>query len=79
MLNIVQEHGSKPQSSSQMTDVMKCPNRKICLTPLQYNLDKPETLNAQTWLFLRENENKKFQQFVHLKCKLHDLYINLKY
>ena len=45
-------------------------NRKICVTLLWYNVDKPESSYAEVRLFARKKEYEKFQQVVYLKYKL---------
>ena len=45
-------------------------NRKVCVTLLRYNVDKPESSYAQVRLFARDKENEKFQQVVYVKYKL---------
>ena len=40
--------------------------RKICVTLLRYNVDKPESSYAQTRFFARKKEDEKFQQVVYV-------------
>ena len=47
-------------------------NRKICVTLLQYNVDKPESSYAQVRLFERKKEDEKFQQVVYVNYKLEE-------
>ena len=47
-------------------------NRKICVTLLRYNVDKPESSYAQVRLFARKKEDEKIQQVVYVKYKLED-------
>ena len=56
----------------KVVDVVDRANRKICVTLLRYNRDKPATSLAQVRLFARKIEDEKFQQIVHMKCKLED-------
>ena len=51
-------------------DVVDRANRKICVTLLRYNVDKPESSYAQVRLFARRKEDEKFQQIVFVKYKL---------
>ena len=51
-------------------------NRKMCVTLLRYNVDKPENSYAQVRLFARKNHDEKFQQIVFVNYKLEE-FINL--
>ena len=42
-------------------DVVDRANRKICVTVLRYNVDKPESSYAQVQLFARKREDEKVQ------------------
>ena len=48
----------------KVVDVVDRANRKIFVTLLRYNVDKPESSYAQVRLFEREKEDEKFQQVV---------------
>ena len=54
----------------KLVDVVDRANRKICVTPLRYNVDKPENSYAQVPLFARKKEDQKFQQVVYVNHKL---------
>ena len=54
----------------KVVDVVDRANRKICVTLLRYNVDKPVSSYAQVRLFARKNEDKKFQQAVYVNHKL---------
>ena len=54
-------------------DVVDCPNRKICVTLLRYNVDNPQTSYAQVRLFGRKMEEQKFQQIVYVNFKLEEI------
>ena len=54
----------------KVVDVVDRANRKICVTLLRYNVDKPENSYAQVRLFARKKEDEKFQQVVYLNYKL---------
>ena len=54
----------------KVVNVVDRANRKICVTLLRYNLDKPESSSAQVRLFARKKADEKFQQSVNLKYKL---------
>ena len=45
-------------------DIVDGANRKIRVTPLRYNVDKPESSYAQVRLLARKKRDEKFQQFV---------------
>ena len=57
----------------KVVDVLDRANRKICVTLPRYNVDKPESSQAQVRLFARKNEDEKFQQIVHVKYKLEEI------
>ena len=48
----------------KVVDVVERANGKICVTPLRYNVDKPESSYAQVRLFARMKEDENFQQVV---------------
>ena len=50
----------------QVTDVVDCPNRRICVTLLRSKADNPETSYAQVCLFERKREEEKFQQILYV-------------
>ena len=50
----------------KVIDVVDSPNRRICVTPLRYKADNPETSDAQVRLFGRKKEEEKFQQIVYV-------------
>ena len=56
----------------KVVDVVDRINRKICLTLLRYNVDKPESSYAQVRLFARKKEDEKFQQVVYVNYKLEE-------
>ena len=49
----------------KVVDLVCRGNRKICVTLLRYNVDKPESCYAQVQLFARKKEEEKFQQVVY--------------
>ena len=63
----------QPKLAHKVVDVVDRANRKICVTLLQYNVDKPESSYAQTRLFARKKEDEKFQQVVYVNYKLEEL------
>ena len=47
-------------------------NRKICVTLLRYNVDKPESSYAQVRLIARNKEDEKVQQVVYVNFTLEE-------
>ena len=56
----------------KVVDVVVRANRKICVTLLRYNVDKPECSYTQVQLFATKKEDEKFQQVVYVKYKLEE-------
>ena len=56
----------------KVVDVVDRTNRKICVTLLRYNVDKPESSYAQVRLFARKKEDEKIQQVVYVNYKLEE-------
>ena len=54
----------------KVVDVVDRANRKICVTLLRYNVDKPESSYAQVRLLARKKEDDMFQQVVYVNYKL---------
>ena len=54
----------------KVTDVVDCPNRRICVTLLRHKVDNPDTSYAQVRLFGRKKEEEKFHQIVYVNYKL---------
>ena len=57
----------------RVVDVVDRSNRKICVTLLRYNNDKPESFYAQVRIFARKKEDEKFQQVVYVNCKIKEI------
>ena len=57
----------------KVVDVVDRATRKICVTLLRYNVDKPESSFAQVRLFARKKEDEKFQQVVYVKYKFKEI------
>ena len=53
----------------KVVDVVDRANRKICVTLLLYNVDKPESFYAHVQKFARKKEDEKFQQVVNYKLE----------
>ena len=56
----------------KVVDVVDRANRKICVTLLRYNVDKPESSYAQGRIFARKKEDEKFEQVVYVNYKLEE-------
>ena len=56
----------------KIVDIVDRANRKIYVTLLRYNVDKPERSFAQVRLFARKKEDEKFQQVDYVKHKLEE-------
>ena len=63
----------KLKLAHKVVDVLDGANRKICVTLLRYNVDKPESSYAQVQLFARKKEDEKFQQVVYVNYKFEEL------
>ena len=57
----------------KVVDVVERANRKIWVTLLRYNVDKPESSYAQLRLFGRKKEDEKFQKVVYVNYKLEEI------
>ena len=56
----------------KVVDVVDRANRKICVTLLRYNVDKPESSYAQVRLFAGKKEDERFQQVVYVNYKFEE-------
>ena len=56
-----------------VVDVVDRANRKICVTLVRYNVDKPGSSYAQVRLFSRKKEEEKFKQVVYVNYKLEEV------
>ena len=56
----------------KVVDVVDRAKRKICVTLLRYNVDKPESSYAQVRLFARKKEDEKFHQVVYVNYKFEE-------
>ena len=56
----------------KVVDIVDRANRKICVSLLRYNVDKPESCYAQVRLFARNKEDEKFQKVVYVNHKLEE-------
>ena len=58
----------------KVVDVLDRANRKICVTLLRYNVDKPESSYAQVRIIARKKEDEKFQQVFYVIYKLEEFF-----
>ena len=58
--------------TDEVAEEVDSANRKICVTLLRYNVDRPESPYAQSRFFARKIEDEKFQQVVYTNYKLED-------
>ena len=58
--------------AQKLVDVVDRANRKICVTLLRYNVDKPESSYTQIQLFVRKKEDENFQQVIYVNTKLEE-------
>ena len=54
----------------KLVEVVDRSHKKICLTMLRYNVEKPETSYVQVRLFGRRKDEEKFNQIVYVNYKL---------
>ena len=57
----------------KVVDVVDRTNRKICVTLLRYNVEKPESSFAHVRFLARKKEDEKLQQVVYVNYKLEEL------
>ena len=58
----------------KFVEVVDWPHRKICVTMLRYNVEKPEISYVQVRLFGRRKDEEKFNQVVHVNYKLDEFF-----
>ena len=56
----------------KVLEVVDRSHRKICVTMLRNNVEKPETSYVQARLFRRRKDEEKFNQIVYVKYKLYE-------
>ena len=56
----------------KVVEVGDRPHRRICMTMLRYNVEKPETSHVQFRLFGRRKDEEKFNQIVYVNYKLEE-------
>ena len=57
----------------KFVEVVDRPHRKICVTMLRYNVEKPETSYVQVRLFGRRKDEEKFNQIVYVNYNFEEL------
>ena len=57
----------------KVIDVLVRANRKICVTLLRYNVEKPESSNVQVRFFAKRMEHEKLQQIAYVIYKLEEI------
>ena len=61
----------------KVVEVVDRPLRKICVTMLRYNVEKPETSYVQVRLFGRRKDEENFNQIVYVNYKLEEFIYSL--
>ena len=56
----------------KVVETVDRPRRKICVTMLRYNVEKPETSHVQVRLFGRRKDEEKFHKIVYVNYKLEE-------
>ena len=56
----------------KVVEVVDRSHKKICVTMLRYNVEKPEVSYVQVRLFGRRKDEEKFNQIVYVNYKLED-------
>ena len=54
----------------RVVEIVDRPHRKICVTMLRYNVEKPETSYVQVRVFGRRKDEEIFNQIVYVNYKL---------
>ena len=54
----------------KVVEFVDLPDRKICVTMLRYNVEKPETSYVQVRLFGRRKDKEKFNHIVYVNYTL---------
>ena len=57
----------------KVCEVMQRANREICVTLLQYSVEKLESSYAQVRIFARKKEDEKFQQVFYVNYRFEEL------
>ena len=67
---LVKDMDEQLKLAHKFAEVVDRPHRKIWVTLLRYNVEKPETSYAQDRLFGSNKEEEKFNKIVHVNYKL---------
>ena len=70
ILEMSRDMDEQLKPAHKAVDVVDRANRKIFVTLLRYNVDKPKSSYAQVQLFARKKEDGKFQKVVYVTYKL---------
>ena len=63
----------KLKLAHKVVHVVDRASRKICVTLLRYNVNKPESSYAQVRIIARKKEDENFQQFDYINYKLEEI------
>ena len=58
----------------KVVEVVDRPHRKVCVTMLRYNVEKPETSYVQVRLFAIRKDEEKFNQIVYVNYKFEEFF-----
>ena len=67
---LVKDMEEQLKLTHKVVEVVDRSHRKICVTMLRYNVDKPETSYVQVRLFGRRKDEEKFNEIVYVNYKL---------
>ena len=66
---LVKDMEEQLKLTHKVVEVVDRPHRKICVTMLRYNVEKPETSYVQVRLFGRRKDEEKVNQIVYVNYK----------
>ena len=67
----------KLKLTHKVVEVVDRPHRKICVTMLRYDVEKPETSYVQVRLFRRRKDEEKFNQIFYVNYNFHEFIYSL--
>ena len=67
---LAKDMGEQLKLTHKLVEVVDQPHRKICMTMLRYNVEKPETPYVQVRLFGRRKDEEKLNQILSVNYKL---------
>ena len=70
---LAKDMGEQFKLTQKVVKIVDRPLRKICVTLLRYNGEKPETSYVQVRLFGRRKDEQKFNHFVYLNYELDEI------